>query len=472
VTEPRTTDPVPPTDLWEDDAWEELLAAIGEQQVVPIVGRDLVIVELDGVRETLESYITRALIRQLPWPGGRPEAGATLNDVASTFIRSSPDPERQRKTISKEIIRLLQETDFPAPEPLRKLAEITPLRLFVNLTFDSLLEQTLQQVRYGGRNDADEKDQGVVSCIYKSNFVADIGLTPQEMQQTRVYNLFGRVSPSAPYVLTDEDLLEHIRYFQVESTRPKNLFDELNRSNLLLLGEGYSDWLARFFIRSTKSTPLSWQRPVREFMADGSTGQDAGLVSFLRRFSRATQVSPKGAVEFVDELHERWTRSAKPTPTTRQWREPPPGAVFLSYTRPDIAAVRSLKQALEAQGVSAWFDADQLEAGDPWLEKVEEYIRRQAILFVPVLSDATESRPQGKFRREWLCALERNKDHTGSPLPFLVPVGLKKTSFRCVPPEFRAADIKEHDGGAGTERFVARIAELVAGWHELLGQGK
>ncbi len=460
MTEPRIANPAPPPGLWEDDAWDDLLAAIGEQQVVPIVGPDLLVVDIDGVRQPLESYLARTLVARLPWSAAPPAPAMTLNDVASAFIRSAADPDRQRKTVSKEIERILRETDFPIPEPLRQLAEITPLRLFVNLTFDDLLERALIAERYGGDSN------GLRGYIYRANRVEDIELTPEEMKQTRVYNLFGRVSPQWPYVLTEEDLLEHIRYFQAESTRPKNLFDELNKNNLLFLGEGYADWLARFFIRTTKNSPLSGQRPVREFLADARSGQDAGLVSFLRRFSSRTQVSPKGAVEFVDELHHRWKAAAKPAITTRQWRQPPPGAVFLSYTRPDIEPVRTLKQALEEHGVTTWFDEDQLESGDPWLDKVEDYIRRQALLFVPVLSETTEQRQKGKFRAEWLCALQRNKDHTGSPLPFIVPVGLKRTSFQAVPPVFREADIKVHDGGAGTERIATRIAELVAQWRE------
>lgn len=467
MTEPRTAEPGPPNDLWEADAWDDLLAAIAEQQVVPIIGRDLVVVEVGGVQETLERYVTRSLIARLAWPGPRPGPEATLNDVASSFIRLTPDPERQRKAISKEIGLILGEAEFPTPVPLRQLAEITPLRLFVNLTFDNLLERALLEARY----DNVPSDQ-FRAYIYQSNRVDDIEVTAAAMRETRVYNLLGQVSATRPYALTDEDMLEHVRYFQAESTRPKNLFDELNRSNLLFLGEGYSDWLARFFLRTTKSTPLSWQRSVREFMADARAGRDAGLVSFLRRFSRATQVSPKGAVEFVDELHQRWGGSARPTAVTRQWRDPPPGAVFLSYTRPDVAAVRTLKESLEAKGVTTWFDAEQLESGDPWLEHVEEYIKRKAILFVPLLSEATESRREGKFRREWGCALERNKDHTGSGLPFIVPVGIGGTSFRRVPPEFRSADIKEHDGGEGTERIAQRIADLVAQLRETPERGR
>ncbi len=449
--------------MWEDDAWDDLLTAIREQNVVPIIGPDLIIVEADGVSETLEHFVARRLTASLPWSGPVPQPGATLNQVASSFIRLTADPERQRKTVSREIERLLRETEFPTPKPLRQLAEITPLRLFVNLTFDDLLEKTLLQHRYDG--DARQ----FLSYTYSANRADDIELTPEAMQKTRVYNLLGRVSTSRPYALTEEDLLEHVRYFQSEPTRPKNLFDELNRSNLLFLGEGYADWLARFFMRSTKNSPLSWQRPVREYVADTRAGRDPALVGFLRSVSRATQISPKGAVEFVDELHQRWSATTTRSATPRQWREPPRGAVFVSYTRPDIAAARSLKQALEAAGVATWFDEDQLETGDPWLDKVEEHIRRQAVLFVPILSEATEERQKGKFRREWLCALERNKDHTGSSLPFIVPVGLKKTSFQAVPPVFRDADIKIHDGGPGTERIVQRIADLVAQWREVGG---
>ena len=121
--------------MWEDDAWDDLLSAIGEQSVVPIIGPELVVVEVDGGHEPLTGFVARTLHARLPWPGGAPASvdGTVLNDVASTFIRMSPDPERQRKTITKEIGRVLAETDFATPEPLRKLAEITPLRLFVNL---------------------------------------------------------------------------------------------------------------------------------------------------------------------------------------------------------------------------------------------------------------------------------------------------------------------------------------------------
>jgi hypothetical protein len=177
--------------MWEDDAWDDLLSAIGEQSVVPIVGPELVVVEVDGGREPLMQFVARTLFERLPWPGGAPASvnETNLNDVASSFIRMSPEPERQRKTITKETGRILAETEFPTPEPLRQLAEITPLRLFVNLTFDDLLERALVDVRYGGS----PNETQFRSHVYSTNQANDIELTPSAMHMTRVYNLLGRV---------------------------------------------------------------------------------------------------------------------------------------------------------------------------------------------------------------------------------------------------------------------------------------
>src|SRR5262249_53596343 len=52
----------------------------------------------------------------------------------------------------------------------------------------------------------------------------------------------------------------------------------------------------------------------------------------------------------------------------RGWVPPPAdmpeGAIFISYAREDLAAVRTLKSCLEAAGLTVWFDFDQISAGD------------------------------------------------------------------------------------------------------------
>lgn len=58
--------------------------------------------------------------------------------------------------------------------------------------------------------------------------------------------------------------------------------------------------------------------------------------------------------------------------------------VFLSYNRADEAAVRHLKQRLQAEGVIVWHDEDELRPGIPWQEGLETGIKSSASIAVLV----------------------------------------------------------------------------------------
>jgi hypothetical protein len=68
----------------------------------------------------------------------------------------------------------------------------------------------------------------------------------------------------------------------------------------------------------------------------------------------------------------------------------------------------------------AWFDQDELSAGDHWEKKILPRIQRDVRLFVPVISDGTAKRSEGYVFREWHEALERSKKIVGRK--FIVPV--------------------------------------------------
>ena len=84
-------------------------------------------------------------------------------------------------------------------------------------------------------------------------------------------------------------------------------------------------------------------------------------------------------------------------------------AVFLSYAREDTEAARRIADALRAFGVEVWFDQSELRGGDTWDAKIKKQIRECA-LFVPLVSEQTQERSEGYFRREWLLAVERTRD--------------------------------------------------------------
>ena len=102
-----------------------------------------------------------------------------------------------------------------------------------------------------------------------------------------------------------------------------------------------------------------------------------------------------------------------------------PQAVFLSYSRLDMAAARRIADALAAFDVEVWFDQDGLEGGDAWDQKIRRQIKECA-LFIPVISANTQAQREGYFRLEWKLAEERTHlmaDGTS----FLLPVAIDET---------------------------------------------
>ena len=139
----------------------------------------------------------------------------------------------------------MKEAAFRPSKPLRQLAEITDFNLFVSTTFDSLLEKAINEVRFG---DA----PGTLSIAYSPKRVDDLPSSKEKLDRPTVYYLMGKLSATGSYVISDEDLLEYVCDLQSPARRPERLFDELKKNHLLILGEDYSDWLVRIFLRTAK----------------------------------------------------------------------------------------------------------------------------------------------------------------------------------------------------------------------------
>jgi TolB-like protein len=84
------------------------------------------------------------------------------------------------------------------------------------------------------------------------------------------------------------------------------------------------------------------------------------------------------------------------------------------------------------------------------------------VLFVPIISQHTQERLEGYFRREWKLAIERTHD-MAEQKPFLVPVVIDSTGDRdaIVPDLFRAVQWTRLPAGGTSPEFVARIKRLL-----------
>src|SRR6202161_1200947 len=342
-----------PMSVLDDDAWDDLLSFIEERRVIPILGPELLQVATergprllyDGLAEKLAGRLN-VDVSQLPQP-------YTLNDVVCWFLGA----RGRREEAYVRLRGILKDASFEPPRALRRLAAIPEFDLFVSTTFDPLLETAINLERFNGASFTE-----VLS--YSPNRVVDLPSERDRLQRPLVYHLFGKLSASPTYVISDEDLLEFICALQSEHLAPEKLFHELEHSHLLFIGSNFTNWLARLFLRMAKRQRLSDPRDVGEVMADDHTGQDERLMAFLQQVSVRTRIY-QGAERFVDELHRRWHARRRPADSTAHSgtatrfmppaREMPDNAVFISYAREDLAAVQLIKAGLEGAGITPWF---------------------------------------------------------------------------------------------------------------------
>jgi hypothetical protein len=450
----------PPLATLDDDAWEDLLNFIEERHVIPIVGPELLKVETESGPRLLYDWVAEKLAGKLGVDTSLLPQPYTLNDVVCWFLAA----RGRREEAYTRVRSILRDAAFRPPKALRQLAQITDFDLFVTTTFDPLLEQAINDERFGGA-------QSTEVVAYSPNRVSDLPAEREHLQRPVVYHLMGRLSASPTYVISDEDTLEFICALQSEHLTPERLFHELEHNHLLLIGSSYTNWLARFFLRLAKRHRLSDPRDVGEVLADSHSGKDGRLMSFLQQVSVRTRVYG-GAEEFVDELHRRWTIRHKPANVIElavapqrfrpPEREMPDNAVFISYARDDLAAVQKLKAGLDAAGVAAWFDIERLEGGDDYDRMIRKNIARCSF-FVPVVSATTERRLEGYFRREWSYAMDRTRNIAEGAV-FILPVCIDDMNAgdARVPDHFKTVHFTRLPGGEVTPEFARRLRELLS----------
>jgi len=443
---------------------DDLLEFVEDGKVVPIIGEELLRVQRDGKEIPLYRYVAAKLADRLEIPTEALPAEPSLNMVVCHYLQTGGVPEE----VYPKIRPILNQARFEPPEPLLQLAGIDRFKLFVVLTFDSLLAAAIDQVRFGG-------DQRTVELAYAPKYPQDLPGPIEELRQPVVYHLFGKLSAQPDYVITEEDTLEFLHQMQSKRTAADHLFDALRDNHLLFIGCAFPDWLARFLLRITKSRQLSLRRTEMELVVDSLTNTDRDLVLFLRHFSPRTKIASCSPAEFVSELAARYGERAKHRRATASASEAyradeaglvnanmASGAIFISYTREDQAPARRLRNFIEDEvGADVWVDTRRLEAGDDWDHKIRRNIKNCSY-FMPLISSASTSRREGYFRREWSWATERAMDFADSA-PFIIPVVIDDTREDAdgVPERFRRPQWTRLPGGEGDEAFRRRMIALV-----------
>jgi hypothetical protein len=445
-----------PATTLDDDAWDDLLNFIEERRVIPIVGPELLMVSTEQGPRLLLDWVAERLASRLNVNTAALPHPYTLNDVVCWFVAA----RGRREEAYVRLRSIIKDANFEPSLALRRLAAITDFDLFVSTTFDSLLENAINLERFGGA-------AGTEVMAYAPNRVTDLTTERDRLSRPVVYHLFGKLSASPTYVISDEDLLEFICALQNEHLAPEKLFHELEHNHLLFIGSNFTNWLARLVLRMAKRQRLSDPRDVGEVLADDHSSLDDRLVAFLQQVSVRTRIY-RGAERFVEELHQRWLTRRKPAaaaPAPTRFlppsREMPDNAVFISYARDDLPAVQQLKASLEAAGITTWFDMERLEVGDDYDRKIQRNIARCSY-FIPIISATTQRRLEGYFRREWSYAIDRVRNMADGAL-FILPVTIDgiNAGDALVPDKFRALHFTQLPGGQATVEFTQRLSDFM-----------
>lgn len=453
--------------------WDDLVEYIDDRRVVPIVGGELFRVPYNEQSVLVERIVAERLAQRLGVAVPGESEAEPINTVAVSYLVNGG----RREDLYPRVRNIMRDLALPVPDSLRKLAGVRQFNLFVTTTFDSLLEQAIDAERFGGA-------QKTLSIGYSPNGASDLPADAGTADRPVVFHLLGKVSSLPDYVVTDEDTLEFLCALQSDRGRPERLFDALRSHHLLMIGTGFPDWLARFFLRLAKGSRLSGQRDSLEVVADKLACADRNLILFLQNFSYRTRIFQEGgAAEFVDQLCRRMSErkstpvsipetkvETAPTPAKSEAGIPasadmPAGAVFLSYASEDRAAVRAIHDALDAADVEVWFDQGQLEGGDDFDKVIRRHIKNCS-LFLPIVSRQTEDRLEGYFRLEWRLAAERAMQ-IAEGVPFIVPICIDDTDTynASVPAKFREVQWMKLAGGSPTAGLGERVRDLVREYH-------
>jgi hypothetical protein len=397
--------------------WEDLVDAIIESSLIPVVGSEVRLLDVDGETMSVERWSLEQLPEKLDLDNDSPVV--SLNELATQILRGVPlsKRERRKRRIARRMVEIFEDRPPPIPESLLKLAEITHFNLFLTTAVDTLLEQAIEKVR------------GVPCRTLTNALNGDIDdlddvSAPDEPV---VYHLFGSMPrgdfPGTDIAVTEEDKIEYLQRIGDSARKPQNLVDYIEENELMFLGCNVSDGVAKMMLRKLSDRRLFPEKSFK--FVCGRDNVEHSFQLFLEGLNTDLLLTTDSR-EFTDEMHRRWRSvaddaddvAAQALPaTTKRYKNDDESFVFVSYRRDDKPAVKRVIDSLEKK-MKIWWD-DDMESG-LWENQIETKINRCS-LFIPILSQRGREPGGSTAKKEWNMALERRQEFSDDET-FIVPL--------------------------------------------------
>jgi len=433
--------------------WKSLIFNINNQALVPVIGNDLSYISLKAEKynasehadlllrsgEQKDNRLFINLYRYLPvrlWEifGKGPLPNKTdLNHITLQLYEEGILENEILTAIRQEIHSL--EDDEIWWQPYAQLASIQGFDTIISVNYDHFLERAFE---LAGRHINASRHFTIPPAAQNPDVRTDPALPI-------VYNLMGSIE-GLNFAVTDEQSLEFL-YLQLNSSdlQTRELFNRINRKNLLLIGSSFPDWFMRFFIRILSNE--RFRNSIKaKMVACNSASYEPELRTFLE--SNAIRVVPIGNPEqqgefpsasaFVDEMFKQNSNNKARIEKEKKFRE----NVFISYSRDDKEWATRIRNELEKNGVNVFFDEDDLKTGDHYNQLIRKYLK-ECDYFLAVISEHAVGDPNRYvYDKEWRYAIFLEDDRhfirpfiidQTSPQDSRIPEEIRNLSISSIP---------------------------------------
>ena len=377
----------------EEKRWNELIDAVMDGKVIPVIGPDFLIDDEDDASENLHQQLIN-LLASAYGVQSEPKTFSQLVYDKDFLYETNSDKEAIYMLINQILNQALEENQLRPNRLLQKLLLLRKFPFVITTSFTPVVELAMRAAW-------PEKEVRVLQFKNDPNFDLAVGKgdieSELDMEQPTVYYMFGKHCDEKRYVVTDLDMMDFCRkWIAGGSNVPRVLTEVMKKRYLLILGNNYSDWLFRFIWYS--------MRPTTDIMRSSMMVHDSfdpSLRMFLDRLQTFIEKDPKFVVSEIERRVNERLEQQKKDNTGQQYDTD----VFLSYSRRDKDIVSRVYQALSAAGLRVWYDSNDIPGGADWKQVFLKGVRNTR-LFIPVLSNnvAKEYMEPHEYREEWTLA--------------------------------------------------------------------
>lgn len=377
----------------EGKRWSELIDAVMEGKVIPVIGADFLVDNDEDNVGNLHQQIVDILASSFDVKS-KPESFSQLVYDKDFLYGTNNEKDAVYILINQILNQAIEEGQLSPNKLMMRLLKLRKFPFVITTSFTPVVEMAMREAW-------PDKKVRVLQFCNDPNFNRTVGKgdieSELDMNQPTVYYMFGKYSDNKSYVVTDMDMMEFCKkWISGGSNVPRVLTEVIKKRYLLILGNNYSDWLFRFIWYS--------MRPTTETMRSSMMVHDAiepSLRRFLDRLQTFIEKDPEYVVSEIERKVNERLEHQKGKNTELHFETD----VFLSYSRRDKEIVDKVYRTLSEAGVRVWYDDNDIPGGVGWKKTFLNGVRNTR-LFIPVLSKNIEKEymEPHEYREEWALA--------------------------------------------------------------------